>query len=84
MDKSDFILAINNNYYNTLESQSFSRMMDNPSFCYKFYWLDAITNLITENYYETTFNEIIDEMIALAWYSVAELNIHLSGVTYEE
>ena len=84
MDKSDFILAINNNYYNTLEIQSFSRMMDNPSFCYKFYWLDAITNLITENYYETTFNEIIDEMIALAWYSVAEFHIHLSGVTYKD
>ena len=84
MDKSDFLLSIDNRYYNTLEIQSFSRMMDSPSFCYKFYWLDAIINLVTENCSETTFNAIIDEMIASAWYSVAEFHIHLSGVIYKD
>jgi hypothetical protein len=55
-------------------------MMKNPSYCYKFYWLEAIVNLISEGVVTTTFNDIIDEMIANAWYSVVEFHIHLSGV----
>lgn len=84
MNNSDYILTIDGEYRNTLEIESFSRMMDSPSFCYKFYWLDAIVNLVTENIEETTFNEIIDEMIADAWYSVVEFHIHLSGVIYKD
>lgn len=81
---TDYKLTIDGEYRNTLEIESFSRMMDSPSFCYKFYWLDAIVNLVTENVVETTFNEIIDEMIADAWYSVVEFHIHLSGVIYKD
>ena len=80
----DFSLVIDGKYYNTLEIENFSKMMDNPSYCYKFYWLDAITTLILENHTETTFNEIIDEMIADAWYSVVEFHIHLSGIVYKD
>lgn len=80
----DYSLVIDGKYYNTLEIENFSKMMDNPSYCYKFYWLDAITTLILENHTETTFNEIIDEMIADAWYSVVEFHIHLSGIVYKD
>ena len=80
----DFSLVIDGKYYNTLEIENFSKMMDNPSYCYKFYWLDAIITLILENHTETTFNEIIDEMIADAWYSVVEFHIHLSGIVYKD
>lgn len=80
----DYALHIDGKYYNTLEVESFSRMMDSPSFCYKFYWLDAIVTLITENCTHTTFNDIIDEMIADAWYSVVEFHIHLSGIVYAD
>lgn len=80
----DYSLSIDGKYYNSLEIESFSRMMESPSYCYKFYWLDAITTLITENCIHTTFNEIIDEMIADAWYSVVEFHIHLSGVVYKD
>ena len=80
----DYAFTIDGKYYNTLEIESFSRMMDSPSFCYKFYWLDAITTLITENCTQTTFNDIIDEMIADAWYSVIEFHIHLSGIVYKD
>ena len=59
-------------------------MMKDPSYCYKFYWLEAIVNLISEGKEETTFNDIIDEMIANAWYSVVEFHIHLSGVVSGE
>ena len=70
-------LNISNSYYNNLDIESFSLMMKDPSFSYKFYWLEAIVNLISEDITETTFNDIIDEMIANAWYSVLEFHIHL-------
>lgn len=55
-------------------------MMKDPSYCYKFYWLEAIVQLISEDIRETTFDAIIDEMICNAWYSVREFHIHLSGM----
>ena len=73
-------LEINATYYNTLDIRSFSQMLKDPSYCYKFYWLEAIVNLISAGVTETTFGEIIDEMICSAWYSVREFHIHLSGL----
>lgn len=73
-------LLIENRYYNALDIDGFSRMLKDPSYCYKFYWLEAIVKLISENRYEATYDEIIDEMIANAWYSVVEFHIHLSGI----
>lgn len=73
-------LIINGTYENTLDIEGFSQMMKNPSYCYKFYWLEAIINLISIGVQETTFNEIIDEMITNAWFSVREYHIHLSGI----
>lgn len=73
--------VIDSAYYNALDIQSFALMLKDPSFCYKFYWLEAIVGLISEGVRETTFNEIIDEMICNAWYSVREFHIHLSGLS---
>ena len=73
-------LNIDASYYNTLDIRSFLLMLKDPSYCYKFYWLEAIVNLISEDVSETTFDEIIDEMICNAWYSVREFHIHLSGL----
>jgi hypothetical protein len=73
-------LNIDTSYYNTLDIRSFMLMLKDPSYCYKFYWLEAIVTLISEGITETTFNEIIDEMICKAWYSVREFHIHLSGL----
>lgn len=76
----DLALAgIDTKYYSMLNMEGFSNMMSNPSYCYKFYWLEAIVKLITESRTETTFDEIINEMIVNAWYSVTEFHIHLSG-----
>ena len=77
-------LKIEGDYYNQLDIEGFSLMMKNPSYCYKFYWLEAIVNLITEGLEETTFDEIINEMIANAWYSVLEFHVHLSGIVLGE
>jgi len=73
-------LTIARKYYNTLDIESFSLMMKDPSYCYKFYWLEAIVQLISAGVRETTFDAIIDEMVCNAWYSVREFHIHLSGI----
>ena len=73
-------LDIDTAYYNLLDIESFALMLKDPSYCYKFYWLEAIVNLISAGVTETTFNDIIDEMICSAWYSVREFHIHLSGI----
>ncbi|QTE67658.1 HNH endonuclease [Clostridiales bacterium] len=73
-------LEIDATYYNKLDIRSFMLMLKDPSYCYKFYWLEAIVNLISSGVTETTFNDIIDEMICNAWYSVREFHIHLSGL----
>lgn len=73
-------LDIDVQYYNQLDVEGFSLMLKDPSYCYKFYWLEAIVNLVSQDITETTFNDIIDEMIANAWYSVLEFHIHLSGI----
>ena len=41
-------LIIDKKYYNNLDIEGFLRMMKDPSFCYKFYWLEAIVQLISE------------------------------------
>ncbi len=78
--KSGYDLNIGGKYYNTLDIRGFTQMMKDPSFCYKFYWLEAIVNLISADVTDTTFGEIINEMIANAWYSVVEFHVHLSGI----
>ena len=78
--KIDYQLHIDTGYYNTLNIEGFSRMMNDPSYCYKFYWLEAIVQLISEDKKEATYDKIINEMIANAWYSVVEFHIHLSGI----
>lgn len=37
-----YSLNINGEYHNTLDIESFSQMMKDPSYCYKFYWLEAV------------------------------------------
>ncbi len=78
--KNPYDLEIDGRYYNDLDIEGFSRMMKDPSYCYKFYWLEALIHLISEDINETTFDDVINEMICSAWYSVREFHIHLSGV----
>lgn len=73
-------LIIDSNYYNKLDIEGFSKMMSSPSYCYKFYWLEAIVQLISANRTEATYDEIINKMIANAWFLVQEYHIHLSGI----
>ncbi len=78
--ENKYDLTIDGKYYNSLYIEGFSQMMKDPSYCYKFYWLEAIVKLIAEGVTSTTFDAVIDEMICNAWYSVREFHIHLSGL----
>ena len=62
-------------------NQTFAKMLDDTSQCYKFYWLEAITHLILSDDREYSFDEIIDEMIVNAWYTVTMYHLHLE--TYQ-
>lgn len=80
VEEAGLSFTIDTKYYNQLDIEAFSHMMKDPSYCYKFYWLEAIVQLISEGVMETTFDTVIDEMICNAWYSVREFHIHLSGM----
>ena len=73
-------MLIDKKYHNKLDIEGFSKMMNAPTCCYKFYWLEAIVQLIAANKIEATYDEIINQMISNAWYPVLEYHIHLSGI----
>lgn len=61
-----------------LDVRRFSCVLDSPSQCYKFYWLEAILQLLKETgKLSLRFEDIIDRMIANAWYTVTMYHLHL-------
>lgn len=64
-------------YKNNLDTDKFARILNDPSQCYKFYWLEAIVNLITITEEDLTFDQIINEMIWEAWHSVTRYHLKL-------
>lgn len=48
-----YMLKVNGEYHNALYIEGFSQMMKDPSYCYKFYWLEAIVDLISEGIQDT-------------------------------
>ncbi len=73
----DLVLHTDASYRNDLDTGKFARMLDDPSQCYKFYWLEAILNLMPTEEGDISFEQIIDEMICDAWYSVTRYKLHL-------
>lgn len=64
-------------YENNLDTDQFARMFNNKAQSYKFYWFDAILNLMREKECDLTFDEIIDEMICEAWHTVTHYHLRL-------
>lgn len=60
-----------------LEIKYLSRVFDKTSECYKFFWLQAIVSKVLEGRDVLTYNELINEMIANAWYTVTEYHLNL-------
>ncbi|MCD8151511.1 MAG: hypothetical protein LUD71_00230 [Clostridiales bacterium] len=64
-------------YSDELEIQYLSRLFDNTSECYKFFWFQAIVTKVLEGKTVLMYEELIDEMIADAWYMVTEYHLNL-------
>lgn len=64
-------------YSEELEIQYLSRLFDNTSECYKFFWFQAIVTKVLEGKAEISYGELLDEMIADAWYMVTEYHLNL-------
>ena len=64
-------------YSDILDIAHFSRLFDNKSECYKLFWFQAIARKIKEGQKTVTFEALIDEMIADAWYMVLEYRLNL-------
>lgn len=60
-----------------------SRLFDNTTNCYKFFWFMAILRKIEPTKTRFSFDELINEMIADAWYMVTEYRLRLGplGIT---
>ena len=60
-----------------------SRLFDDTSNCYKFFWFQAILGKMTEDKLTFTYDELVNEMIADAWYMVTAFHLRLGpcGVT---
>ena len=64
-------------YSEELEIQYLSRLFDNTSECYKFFWFQAIVAKILEGKTEISYGELLDEMIADVWYMVTEYHLNM-------
>ena len=60
-----------------LKIEYFGHLFDNTSECYKLFWFQVIVEKILAGQTEASYEEIIDEMIADAWYMVAEYHLNL-------
>ncbi len=56
--KTEYSLTIEDKYMNSLCIDGFKLMMKDPSYCYKFYWLEAIVCLITQDRQQATFDDV--------------------------
>lgn len=73
----DQVLHLDIVYENNLDTDKFARMFNNKAQSYKFYWFEAILNLSVAYEEDLTFDEIINEMICDAWYTVTHYHLRL-------
>ena len=64
-------------YSEKLNIEILGRIFDNKSECYKLFWFQAIMSGVEREKNEFTYEELIDEMIADAWYMVTEYHLNL-------
>ena len=57
-----------------------SRLFDNTTNCYKFFWFQAILRKIDCKHNQFSFEELINEMIVDAWYMVSEYHLRLGPI----
>lgn len=60
-----------------LDIGRFSHIFDNKSESYKLFWFKAIVDQVCNGNTEPTYEQLIDNMIAEAWYMVTEYHLNL-------
>ncbi len=60
-----------------LDIQYLSHLFDNMSECYKLFWFQAIVNAVIDGKERATYDELINQMVADAWYMVSEYKLNL-------
>lgn len=70
-------------YSEELNIGKLSRLFENTTNCYKFFWFQAILRKVDKQRFKFSFDELINEMIADAWYMVTEYHLRLGplGIT---
>lgn len=61
----------------SLEISYLSHLFDNMSECYKLFWFQAMITFISKGKSIITYDELVNEMIADAWYMVSEYRLNL-------
>lgn len=64
-------------YSDNVKVQYLSQLFNNTSECYKFFWFQAIITKVLNGENYITYDELINEMIADAWYMVTEYHLNL-------
>ena len=64
-------------YSDQLNIAALSRLFDNKSECYKLFWFQAILDKVCAGEADILYEDLIDDMIADAWYMVAEYHLNL-------
>ncbi len=64
-------------YSDELDIQHLSRLFDNMSECYKLFWFQAIVDAIIDDKERVSYDELINQMVADAWYMVSEYKLNL-------
>lgn len=64
-------------YSEELNTGYLARLFDNTSECYKLFWFKAIITKVFTGKTELSYEELIDQMIADAWYMVTEYHLNL-------
>jgi len=68
-----------NYYISKKRLEQFSHVLDNPSECYKFYWLEAILTVLAEGKRTVLFSDLVDQMIASIWFTVSTYHLKLGA-----
>ena len=64
-------------YSDNLNIAALSRLFDNKSECYKLFWFQAILGKVCAGELDILYEDLINEMIADAWYMVTEYHLNL-------
>ena len=64
-------------YSDNLNTGYLARLFDNTSECYKLFWFKAIVTAVGNGKTVLTYEELIDKMIADAWFMVTEYHLNL-------